>query len=736
MKSIPSQLLPMIQSQQGLNVSFVFAIKWSEQYTGYYSDHEFTILNNQDEPVIPQALVKSVSGPDFISNYDGFAEVSSVQVTFKDAFGQLRIWLDSGDVYLKSINASVYLAFNSNEKVFWLFDGHVKYDIEWKEAGNEITLEIEAFRPEGEVGYTPIKDDFIDDPFLFDGERLIQEEAWPTVFGANVPVKLPQPYKRSSLEVVSDVVIDPNTSLPVSGLLVFGNAAGLLDSINGRYLLTGGGNGIWGLDCICTVTNNLVTVHSINPHLYEYDPNNSSSQVLFAPIEADFTIPQYKMEMDNFTEQLAKSSSFPVAATQNPPEPQTDIIEVASPFLLTGDWLNTSIQLYYNLGQKKYKRGTRTIVELINKYNLVGNVKPYRYVFRLNASIPLIPYYNAVIIKMWKSPSRIDRISKGTMIHNYFEPDVFILDAKEGASTTALFVDAEQEQVKHIEQGFNIKNTDGTDSDKLWIGQPKACTYIEVPAINLLWHQTINKGGEGVYAFVDGTGGTVVGACEEILKDTFVTNVVGPHIPLSAALREVEDIETIIPELCWQFNLATRFHYYELQLIDLRNPSPSVMTITDEHVLLNSVSYTYSPYDNIKTIFRFSYLLDILSPVKTDVFKRNVDKYGKHTLEADMWAHLRGVTPNVYRNFWMQKLSRPHRQVKFTGFLEMLKLEIWDVVTLNINDPFLQHDKAFLTQVPTGSLSTWNGNYFVKELATNIDNGTVDVTLEKVFQME
>lgn len=207
----------------------------------------------------------------------------------------------------------------------------------------------------------------------------------------------------------------------------------------------------------------------------------------------------------------------------------------------------------------------------------------------------------------------------------------------------------------------------------------------------------------------------------DVDEDSFaeVRNYLDPF-PSNFAIFERKQIIQLLDEIAFQARCAVFVKNDTVYLKYLPAEPPSVQTITVSDVAQKSLSITMTETEEIVTKMIVNW-----RPTYADentrkmVFRHNVDKYGVQEREFEWYIYNQ---PDIIRKaatFWLIRMANTWKRVRFDGYLNLLNVETFDAVTLNLS-PTIGPVKAMVESAIYDSSS----NTISFECLTPIKSGT------------
>ena len=115
----------------------------------------------------------------------------------------------------------------------------------------------------------------------------------------------------------------------------------------------------------------------------------------------------------------------------------------------------------------------------------------------------------------------------------------------------------------------------------------------------------------------------------------------------------------------------------------------SGLTLDDDNIDLDSIQIYQSNYLDIITSLTSEYYIRYNEKIKKYVIEENTINFGIIDLNEKFFAHTNLSNIKQVTKFWVERMSRPWRKIKFITYLDNVELEVFDWFTLNITDDLL-----------------------------------------------
>ncbi len=146
----------------------------------------------------------------------------------------------------------------------------------------------------------------------------------------------------------------------------------------------------------------------------------------------------------------------------------------------------------------------------------------------------------------------------------------------------------------------------------------------------------------------------------------------------------------VMERIAWQARCAVYAKQDTLFIKYLSVEDTEVTTITETEIQYETLEMTMTETDDLVTKFIAEWTLDhaVEEPNKV-ILRNNIPRYGKIEQTYDFFIY--NVESLVVKSasFWMLRYSNTWKQIKFTGFLNQLELEVFDTVLLTLPNDFV-----------------------------------------------
>ncbi len=768
MIDIPTTLQPIFDTQQGAKPQFIVAIDWETTGLIEYGTREFDTWT-----VYP--YVEVFESYESVSQVSGLGEVSSISPIFNDFYGHMKQMLDDNDIFDEATLCTVYLTVVDGTQRMKLFEGRIQDPLIWEEDGKKLRMTIISSSSEGLVGYAPSADDIDDTEPLKDYyDDFLTGYQWPEVFGHVFYYPLAKISERSSCESVEDAPYtlgQDDIVIPVENLGVFEtDDPGALPEI--FVNLVGSEQGKFSL----IAEGSFKTKAQILIDFPSYTGEASFGFVITDATDASnkitdkwyTNIPFEYLDTSGLGEEVGDEADDPPtrirlllgddypAPAPSPTPKAWDEVPI--------DGATDDAFIQFMVSRVSYDlSGFGTLKNNVKVVDQTGNICTLdRHIIGTAGTVT-----NGVVLWSKKTLAQVYKIPAGTRIYDMDDTEKYVLDLKENTVIQDVFIDT-GDGFKAINQSrYSVKNNTATttaasgdflvntgQSADIWVKSadsqlPGAYSWIEIEAeiyqrylegyeedgvVAELWgiaKSTVDKNDDVIeylgrkYSNLDPDSGN------DLVSDTAPQDV-------NFAYLEQEEVLDVFPEIAWQGEKGIRRSINSsgentFDLLSISTPTAPVFAFTDSNVLSGSVSYSFTPFDEVITQINATAIGRRYNVEPTaGGRKKNKIKYGEKPYDADFYIYVNKSDVSATLDFWINRLSQVRRTVGFSGFLDAFGLEVWDRVSIAFSDPtFYDTTKGVpFNNVHAATPISWQSEGFVREIIPRLQEGLVDFIIE------
>ena len=752
---------------------FILSIDWEDE-TIYYSTHEFTFLNQENDPVQVYSYVESFSNVESVLRSDGFGTSDFVIVNLLDYYGHFKNQIDEYNLFKKDMKCNLYLVnkvtlsetlqtnpnltnLEQEDISLHVLSGKVRGRINYNQQNKILSVEVENYNENQELLYIPDKEEIIE-PLL---RNFLIEEPWPFIQGSVKNLPIPRLAKAPSMTVAERLDIDQ-----------------LIIIINWHYQGTA------------------------FPAPEEDDPTENTFTLKLNPID-DFQFPlneplkfnlvyreetfynviiegefisetEFQFHRDDVTaiwyenvqiEELEPFGEGRFRILDTPtPWLQHMFVRIGHDYTGEGDFRNSTVT--------RCRRQEGDICEIAIRNFFSGTVENWE---GWEGTL-----YNTIQAAAKMHPvRRIKFIPEGAEMSLMEWPhgEYYVVSGSTDVIVDRVKVDTSDGMVEIPEAAYQVIQTDGEDTNRLFdregfegeISHPP-CTYIHFNEDVFLrfYEQRASEKFDGIGEQVlvdchvdpdslDTELSLMENMFERLQKQNpeFVLNgsislVTDPYTvsrenddveDINFALIEQEDFSDILEDYAWQTGAAVRVFGKQINLINRIN-SPlflesleSSFTFNDSNVIENSILLSYTNPGDVRTVFE----IDIMHPdfsldLETKTKKKNTKLYGRIPERFEFYT----IDPSQeIIDFWMEQRSNIWLLISFDTTLEATHLRNFDLVNVELSNlnfydvakgtPLEHHIHTIVTS------PLWSGQGYIFDISMN--RNLVNVTVKLPFKV-
>lgn len=677
MRTLTAEALAKIATQYGSKPVNILAVQWQEggSYI-YYADRDIEGIDGK---------IITISEIDAVISISDSSDSQAVQVVLSDHDGDLKGIIDTVDVHLKS--AKVYQYFqgmSSLDEKFLVFKGQVNSPVEWDERGRTLSFTIVSKIEDAEVGFSVDEGVF---PFAPDE---LTGKPWPLVFGTCIDVP--------ALRAVS----------PYSGTL--GTGVGIVD-FTLPYLITAAER----LTCPIVYRATGAQVSQVGAGynitiggIYAEDDGCQLDRC--AAIERFTTAYQEQLAVQSSTMRIIGGKRFPQGAvitleidngqftgrfdgTEDVPTDVFTIISRKHP-----DYDELIARMDYN--------AVRAELEAQRREGLVSRCIS-------NGSNSSAPEDGEILLDVWGNPpdgsrTRVEESELTQRVFNATPTSTFFW-VNPGA-TVRLVDDAEIIYIANILPStvIRVSAKRQLDNGTFVVTVPESyytvrtTDYTSYDVTEIVFSKPLSSFGDGwdddsvVVTMTSSVGPNTVDIIQWLIEKYTGSSIDSTsfvavkakltNYPSNFAVLDRPNILRLLSDIAYQARCAIFLRddtFYLLYLSELPTP---VATITESDIDAGSLVLSHSPTEELITKYtatwksRYSQESD-----NTMIFRHNVAKYGTHDSEINYFIYNINDYVKKSATFWLIRKANTWRLVKFKTPLQLMNLETFDPITLDVS---------------------------------------------------
>lgn len=154
---------------------------------------------------------------------------------------------------------------------------------------------------------------------------------------------------------------------------------------------------------------------------------------------------------------------------------------------------------------------------------------------------------------------------------------------------------------------------------------------------------------------------------------------------MNFALTSRPNVMKLLADLAFQCRCAIWYNDGKFHIKFLAAPATPVDTITDSDVDMASIEVSYTSTEEIVTKFIAEYKqAGWFDKPQKIIFRKNISRYGTVAETYDFFAYNLQASVEKMAEFWMIRKSTIWKRISFRTYLNKLKIETWDTITLNL----------------------------------------------------
>jgi len=174
------------------------------------------------------------------------------------------------------------------------------------------------------------------------------------------------------------------------------------------------------------------------------------------------------------------------------------------------------------------------------------------------------------------------------------------------------------------------------------------------------------------------------------------------NYPSSFTLFDKENVQSLAEKIAWQARCGLVVDNGTIFIKYLSKQPTADVTIDEDSTQLKTLALTYTRTEDIVTRFHATYKLTYFPAKRFEKeinYVNNIAKFGLHKKDYDFFIYNIPSLVTKSVNFWAYRYSNSWRLARLNTFLEGLRLEIFDCVSLAFADTTLLNTASILTIV-------------------------------------
>ena len=160
--------------------------------------------------------------------------------------------------------------------------------------------------------------------------------------------------------------------------------------------------------------------------------------------------------------------------------------------------------------------------------------------------------------------------------------------------------------------------------------------------------------------------------------------------PMNFAITSKTNAMQLLRNIAYQARCAIWFNDGKFFLKFLPKEATAIETIVDDDVDAGSIEISYTSTEEIITKYVATWRANgSQSKENKIIFRNNVTKYGTLEDTYNYFCYNNQAAVEKMAEFWLIRNSNVFKRVSFRTFLHKLKIETWDTITLDFDEPLV-----------------------------------------------
>lgn len=167
--------------------------------------------------------------------------------------------------------------------------------------------------------------------------------------------------------------------------------------------------------------------------------------------------------------------------------------------------------------------------------------------------------------------------------------------------------------------------------------------------------------------------------------------------PVDFAILDQPMILSLLSDISWQSRCALAMRNGEFILKYLSKVPEDYYGFVLNNMQLKTLRLKFSLSEDLRTKMNVKWKIDYSEDEdsqKSFIYENNVDKYGVNDEEKEIYIYKTESSIQMTAGFWGYRYSNSWRKVVFNSFLNALRLEVFDAVTIDIDSLSLNQLKG------------------------------------------
>jgi hypothetical protein len=691
MRQISAAALDKLNTQYGVEPIFVLGVKWVDNYISYYAGK--TINDPENNIFIPGQIIE-INNVESILNLDGNQNSVSIDVTLDDQNGELLSLMDNVDIHKRTCYLYQYFDGIALGDMFLLFEGQIVSEISWSDADKTLKFAIVTMFDNYEAGFSPEEGDVL---------RLREDlvgKAWPMGFGTVIK------YPASRItDIPTGVTTEPmgihdhwldsqvtrtqqlHDSLMDIAQFYFKAALQALNTGTPEALQAAQENEDAGNAALIAADEAMAKHQDFLAILNEqlsYDKQNT------------YVLTDYPIDLPPAGSSPA--TEFVVNQNVRVPVPNDyGVFEVGGNYLV-GKMQKAGNGLSYFSFQSVYHAFVESYGQLMLDGPITRGVNDFVYI-QAGSNVRYLGSYPVKYVV---------NIIPSDIIHVYANRTF------EGSTRRMKVPPAYYKKITVRAQSSLVVNGPIFAATGIQLHRPLSTYFNEHwdDEIFVTFKSSIGSDFQSILTYIVRTF-----TIYDVDTDSLATI---PAFNLNFAITDLKDVLTMIREICYQCKVGVTLKSGKFYFVYLPKLTTPVMTITITDLIEGSLTFSFTPTENLITKMVGTWKIDHSDPKDNRIVIRyNVPKYGTLTQEQSFYVFNVAKAVEATMSFWLYRKGNSWKRLKFQVPIKFLPLETFDIITLQSN---------FTSEY--GIASGANINAVVQNVTYNANDNVVDIELE------
>jgi hypothetical protein len=667
MRSISSAALAELTKTNNVEPVILVKIYWNNGNGLTYSDRKFENFGFQGK-------LLSIGPIDDVVNIEGSSASAEVSILLDDADESLKQIFNTSDIHKTRVQVLQWFTGLPVSDAFVIFDGQINSPIEWKESDRTLSFNTVTAIEDTEVGIS-----LEETTFNLMPESLIGK-SWPIVFGTVGGVspliiqEPPSAVVAQGVGVVNEPVWDKELSdLEAAKQKALDNWALMFQASVGTAIQAAG----YKSDFPPFTYLDLDRADAL-----DQAAQSGFNQAAAYYAEAMTIDSELKVKRLEYNKQKSYSPSSFIVLTHNLPQGISLSFKAGDMTLIgtyNGNTFTVTSKQFPKLKNEKPRfnnfesEATKQIVTRYEAKNskLPGGSKFYWLESGTQLKVTNFPI-NYIASLGHVQVMRVYGMQNGvrTIVPNYYYSIQYVTypnSVSEKPNLLVTYIHMDVPLTSRVIQDNNAKKDITWDSDA-----------IEIDCVGSIGPNVIDI---MIWSINNFTNFGYDSASFNYVKNKLL------NYPCNFVLNSKKSVVTFLQELAFQSRCAVWLNDNKFQIRYLAERPTIVDTITDDDILVETMSITCTPTEELITKLvahwkaRYSQQQDNLI-----IFKYNTQKYGIFTLDYNFYAFNIRQLVEKSAEFWIIRKSNTFKILKFKTALNKLKLENFDAVTLDLDN--------------------------------------------------